>query len=111
MSVEYINYEEKFENELIAALEEKGLEYRFTCYGIEFKTQMDTWVVDVREAFENEAHVIMYHKDPIHIQNYKKRRGGIEGYHIQFSKRMDVSFIMGYTLTHARKFKAKRNHK
>ena len=104
-----IDYREEFEKELIEALESKNIDYRLTCYGIEYKTKMDTWVIDIRESHkEGIAWVKMYHKDPISKQHYKKKRGGLAGYHIQFSREMDVTFIMSYTLTHARKYRAKK---
>lgn len=103
-----MNRRDAFENNLITAIEKEGFEYRITCYGIEFKTSMDTWVVDVRDAHdEANAIVKLFHKDPIAKPHHKGRKCGIPGYHLQFSKKMSVENIIDYSYNHIKKYQKK----
>lgn len=98
---------EAYEEELLNALTEKGIEADICMDGIRVKTGVDVWVVDIREAHEDYAYMFLYHKNHWNADNVSESR--IPGFHKQLSGNYSIQEIIEYMTGHENKWKPKNN--
>ncbi len=102
---DYIDYHEKY---LISHLKEIGISAEQTAYGVRYKTGIDSWVADIRDANADDAYVILYHQNLIEKGGNSK----IPDHHVQYSKRVTMDDLIFYTTNHQKAYnKANKSKK
>lgn len=97
---------EAFEQDLIEELEHRGFESEPCFGGIRVKTGVDTWIISVREAHDEDAMMILYHKNNWNGMNDKNC--SIPGFHKQAGGVFTIDAIIKKMTTHERKWKSKK---
>lgn len=97
-----------FENDIINELKQRGFDSELCYGGIRVKTGVDTWIIDVREAHDEDAQMILYHKN--NWNGIRDKNSRIPGFYKQISGIFTVDAIVGYMLRHELKWKANRVH-
>ncbi len=94
---DYIDYHETY---LISHLKEIGISAEQTSYGVRYKTGIDSWVADIRDANADDAYVILYHQNLIEKGGSSK----IPDHHVQYSKRATMDDLILYTTNHQKAY-------
>ena len=97
---------EAFENELMDMLTSKGFSPDFCLNGIRVKTGVDTWIIEVRQVFDNDAQLNIFHKNNWNANN--DRNGYIPGFHKQSSGRFTADSLYDFLMDHENKWKPKK---
>lgn len=98
-----------FETEYLQYLLDTGLEAEMSLNGIRVKTGVDTWIIDVRDASEFDAHADIFHKNNWNQNNTSN--GRIPGFHRQSSGRFTMEAITDVITAHGGKWKPKNREK
>lgn len=98
-----------FEEKLMDELRAKGYEPDVCFHGIRVKTGVDTWIIETREAYDEDAQVIINHKN--NWDANRDNNGRIPGFHKQASGKYTVNSLICFITGHENKWKAKGRRK
>lgn len=99
------DYNEAFEDEIMTALTNAGLEPDYRMNGVIVKTGVDTWLIRVLEGHEESAQLILYHKN--NWGAHKNSCPEAPGFHRQFKGNYTIDELIKYMTDHEMKWQGK----